>query len=99
MSAYPIPDTSTPQARLAAYEADPNLRHTAARWRAHEQVFPGRGALAVIGNYERREPAQRQEVDIAVQEFTGKAPDDPATAYLTWVLEQFDWRPDQLPGT
>src|SRR5690349_18486878 len=88
MSVYTIPVLRTPRQRLRALEADPNLRHSAARWLAHERVYPGKGALDVAEGYAVTDRAAVTEVEAAVREFREKAPGAEETTYLEWVLSE-----------
>ena len=100
-SPFAVPDVSTPLRRLEALAADANLMHTAARWRAHEEVYPGAGATSMIGWYLDRDVTKIVGVRRAVDEFRAASCDLQATRYLEWVLfeltrtdEHLDPRPN-----
>lgn len=67
--------------RLALLEADPSMRHTAARWDAHEAVYPGSGAAT----YRESDAELLAEVRESLAVLREKAPDDEATVYLAWM--------------
>lgn len=79
----------SPRERLARIETDPNLRHSGARWRAHEAVFPGRGAAALAENYTARDAELRASFQALLAELLEKAPDETdEIAYCEWALSE-----------
>lgn len=77
------------QAHLDAMKADPTLRHTGARWRAHEAVFPGKGALDLAARCAARDAALAAKITVARDDHARKlGADHDETRYLDWLLEQ-----------
>jgi hypothetical protein len=75
--------------RLAALEADPTLRCTGARWRAHEKVFPGMGADVMVARYAGRDRATLGAVERCLAEFRERVPEDAGSiGYLVWLVEE-----------
>ncbi|MET0603599.1 MAG: hypothetical protein ABW167_16555 [Baekduia sp.] len=74
--------------RLARVAADPNLCHSAARWRLHERVYPGRGATFVVQSYEQRggDTDLITSFETLLAELCAKAPDDAEITYCEWAL-------------
>jgi hypothetical protein len=72
-------------ARLKMLEADPSMRHTAARWDAYEAVYPGSGAAAMASTYREADAELLAEVRASLAVLQEKAPGDDATVYLAWM--------------
>lgn len=87
-SVYAIPDTSTPERRLAALDADINLKHTGAWCRAYAEVHPRAATDAMSLISPARDAALVTELRAAVDEFQAKAPDHEATAYMEWIFSE-----------
>lgn len=82
--------------RLARLAADPNLCHTSARWLAHEDVYPGRGALDSALNRRETDAVLLAEVRAAAAGADEKIPDDGATGYLHWLAAELAGALDRL---
>lgn len=80
--------TVTAVERLERLEADPNLRHSGARWRLHQVVHPSSGADAetLVANYVQRDQKLIAEFEALLAELRESAPDDEAIGYCEWAL-------------
>lgn len=89
VSPFAIPPMTTAHERLTALTADLNLRHSAARWRAHAEVYPAAAhdaaqaaELAGAGD-----AMLAMRVVIVLDEFRAKlSAGDEAAVYPEWVL-------------
>lgn len=79
---------TSPLDRLARIEADPTLRHTGARWRAHEAAYPGSGGAERARLYAETDAVKLAEVEASLAEVEGQFPDDEAVAYLRWLRDE-----------
>lgn len=83
-----LSEINTCRKRLERIEADPTLRFSGARWRAHEAVYPGSGAAEYAERYRERDAETLAEIEAALAEFEAKCPGDESAAYLRWLRDE-----------
>lgn len=75
--------------RLARLQDDPNLRNSAARWRAHERCYPGSGAADVITpGLLARDKQMLADARELLADLREKAPGDEAIPYVEWMCAE-----------
>lgn len=74
---------------LRQLEADPNLRHTAARWRAHDAVYPDSGACEMVARCLAADVHTLARFRTSLAEAREKLDaSDPAITYLAWLVDE-----------
>ena len=75
--------------RLETLQTDQNLKFSCARWFAHEDEYPGQGAMDVIGprmvEHDRKRLEQAQA---CLAELEEKVPRAELVAYMRWVVDE-----------